>query len=174
MFYGRKPRLLIDLIFPAQVQFQVELEPEELMLEKERAMKKVFEFVALAREDSILRQKFFHDRNLRGKEFNLLDRVYLKNDKPRVVVSKKLKFTFDGVYTIVVMFESRSEDETTKLYKIKPEGRGLSKTGNGAKLRKATGPICVEKAKRARSDVSRHVDEAIERAVNPEMDQSGT
>ena len=88
MVYGRKPRLPVDLIFPTQVQFQVELEPEEFVIEKERAMKKVFEFVALAREGNIQRQKFFHDRNLRGKEFNLLDRVYLKNDKPRVGVSK--------------------------------------------------------------------------------------
>ena len=80
---------------------------------------------------SFQRQKFFHDRNLRGKEFNLLDRVYLKNDKPRVGVSKKLKFRFDGVYTIVAIFESRSEDETTKLYKIKPDGRGRSKIFNG-------------------------------------------
>ena len=95
--------------------FQVELEPEEFVLEKERAMKKVLEFVALAREGNIQRQKFFHDRNLPGKEFNLLDRVYLKNDKPRVGVSKKLKFRFDGVYTIVAIFELRSEDETTKL-----------------------------------------------------------
>ena len=66
-------------------------------------MKKVFEFVALAREGSIQRQKFFHDRNLRSKEFNLLDQVYLKNDKRRVGVSKKLKLRFDGVYTIVAI-----------------------------------------------------------------------
>ena len=116
--FGRKPRLPVDLILPVdltQVQLQVELEPEEFVLEKERAMKKVLEFVALAREGNIQRQKFFHDRNLPGKEFNLLDRVYLKNDKPRVGVSKKLKFRFDGVYTIVAIFELRSEDETTKL-----------------------------------------------------------
>ena len=55
-------------------------------------MKRVFEFVALAREGNIQRQKFLHDRLIRGNKFNLLDRVYLKNDKPRVGVSKKLKF----------------------------------------------------------------------------------
>ena len=31
MVYGRKPRLPVDLIFPTQVQFQVELEPEEFV-----------------------------------------------------------------------------------------------------------------------------------------------
>ena len=44
----------------------------------------------MRREGNIQRQKFLHDRNLKGKEFNLLDRFYLKNDKPR-----KLKFSFD-------------------------------------------------------------------------------
>ena len=67
MVYGRNPRLPVDLVFPTQVQFQVELEPERFVLEKEGAMKKVFEFVALAREGKIKRQKFFQDRKLRGK-----------------------------------------------------------------------------------------------------------
>ena len=62
-------------------------------------MKKVFEFVALTRKGNIQGKQFLHDRNLRGKKINLLDRVYLKNDKPRVGVSKKLKFRFDGIYT---------------------------------------------------------------------------
>ena len=35
-----------------------------------------------------------------------------------------MKFRLDGVYTIVAIFESRSVDERTKLYKIKSEGRG--------------------------------------------------
>ena len=137
MVYGRQPRLLVDLIFPTQVQFQIELETEEFLIEKEREMKRVFEFVALARQGKIQRKKFLHDRNLRGNEINLLDRVYLKNDKPRVGVSKLLKFRFDGVYTIVAILESRSEDEVTKLYKIKHEGRGRPKTVNGAKFKKA-------------------------------------
>ena len=60
-------------------------------------MKKDFEFVAMAREGNIHRQRLFHDRNLRGIEFNLLDRVNLKKDEPRVGVSKKFKFRFDGL-----------------------------------------------------------------------------
>ena len=91
MVYGRKPRLPIDLIFPTEVEFKAELEPEDFVLEKQEAMKRVFEFVALAREGSIQRQKFLHDRQIRGNNLKLLDRVFLKNDKPRVCVSKKKK-----------------------------------------------------------------------------------
>ena len=79
-------------------------------------MKREFEIVALEREGNIQRQKFLHDLNLRGKTSKLLELVYLKNDKPRVGVSKKSKFRFDGVYTIVAILESRLEDEVTKLY----------------------------------------------------------
>ena len=124
MVYGRKPRLPIDLIFPTEVEFQVEMEPEEFVKEKEAALKKVFEFVALVREGNIQQQKFLHDRKIKGNKFNLLDRVYMKNDKPRVGVSKKLKFRYEGVYTIIEILESRSDDETTTLYRVKPEGRG--------------------------------------------------
>ena len=49
MVYGRKPRLPIDLIFPTEVEFKVELEPEDFVREKQDAMKRVFEYVALAR-----------------------------------------------------------------------------------------------------------------------------
>ena len=61
MVYGRKPRLSIDLIFPTEVEFEVKLEPEEFVKEKQEAIKRVFEFVALAREGSIQRQKFLHN-----------------------------------------------------------------------------------------------------------------
>ena len=72
----------------------MELEPEEFVREKQEAMKRVFEFVSIAREGSIKRQKFLHDRHIRGNKFELLDRVYLKNDKPSVGVSKKLKLRY--------------------------------------------------------------------------------
>ena len=73
--YGRIPRLPIDLIFPNETPFTIELEPEEYVREKENAMKKVFEFVATIREGNIQSQKFFNDRNVHGKKFKLLDRV---------------------------------------------------------------------------------------------------
>ena len=169
MVYGRKPRLPIDLIFPTEVEFKVELEPEDFVLEKQEAMKRVFEFVALAREGSIQRQKFLHDRQIRGNKFKLLDRVYLKNEKPRVGVSKKLKFRYEGIYTIVEILESRSEDEVTNLYKIKPEGRGRPQVVNGSKLKKAIGPVSIAKAKKFRSNISQHMEEAIHQAIHPEM-----
>ena len=101
MLYGRKPRLPIDVIFPTEVMFHVEQEPEDYVREKEFAMKKVFEFVATFREGSLQRQKNFHDRYIRGAQFQLLDRVLLRNDQPRIGVSKKLKFKYEGFYTVV-------------------------------------------------------------------------
>ena len=101
-------------------------------------MKKVFAFVATVRAGNLTRQKFLHDRRLQGKKFNLLDRVYLKNDKPRVGVSKKLKLKFEGLYTIVAILEASSGSDTTEMYRIKPEGRGRTKTVNASKLKKAT------------------------------------
>ena len=92
MLYGRKPWLPIDLIFPTEAVFHVELEPEDLVREKEFVMKKVFEFVATIREGNLQRQKFSHDRHIRGKQFQLLDKVLLRNDQPKIDVSKKLKF----------------------------------------------------------------------------------
>ena len=92
--YEWKPRLPIDLIFPAEIEFKAELEPEDFVRELQDAMKRVFEYVALAHEGSFQRQKFLHDRKIRGNKFNVLDRVYLKNDKPRIGVSKKFKFRY--------------------------------------------------------------------------------
>ena len=52
-----------------------------------------------------------------------MDRVYLKNYKPRVGVSKKLKLKFEGMYTVVGILEATNGKETTEIYKIKPDGR---------------------------------------------------
>ena len=79
----------------------MELEPEDFVKEKQEAMKRVLEYVALARKGNIHIQKFLHDRKIRGNKFNLLDQVYLKNDKLRIGVSKKLKFRYSDVYTII-------------------------------------------------------------------------
>ena len=62
MLYGRKPRLPIDLIFPTEVIFHVELEPEDYVRENKFAIKKVFEFVATISEGNLQRQNFFYDR----------------------------------------------------------------------------------------------------------------
>ena len=132
-------------------------------------MKRVFDFVALAREGSIQRQKFLHDRLISGKKFNFFDRVCLKNDKPRVGVTKKLKFKYEGVFTIIEIQESLSEDEVTKLYKIKPEGRGRPQVVNESKLKRAIGPVSKAKVKKFRSNTSQHIDEAIQQAIHPEM-----
>ena len=35
MLYGRKPSLLIDLIFPTEAKFHIELKPEDFVREKE-------------------------------------------------------------------------------------------------------------------------------------------
>ena len=117
--------------------------------------------MALAREGNIQRQKFLHDRKIRGNQFNLLDRVHVKNDKPRIGVSKKLKFRYSGVYTIIEILESRSEDEVTLLYRVKPEGRGRPTVVNASKLKKAIGPVSIAKAPRSRGNASQHMDEAI-------------
>ena len=82
------------------------MEPEEFVKEKEHAIRKVFEIVAMIREGNIARHKFLHDRKIQGRKFNLMDRVYLKNDKPRVGVLKKLKLKFEGVYTVVGILEA--------------------------------------------------------------------
>ena len=95
----------------------------------------------------------------------------MKNDKPRVGVSKKLKFSYEGVYTIIEILESRSEDETTTLYRVKPDGKGRPRVVNAAKLKKAIGPKSIERVKRGRLDASRHMDEAIQRVVQRAHEQ---
>ena len=166
MLYGRLPRLPIDLIFPSEVKCQFELEPEEFFKEKEHAIRKVFEFVAMIREGNIARHKFLHERKIQGRKFNLMDRVYLKNDKPRVRVSKKLKLKFEVVYTVEGILEATNGEETTEIYKIKPDGRGRTKTVNASKLKKASGPFYRERTVKEKSDVSRHMVEAIERELD--------
>ena len=94
-----------------------------------------------------------------------MNRVYLKNDKPRVGVSKKLKLKFEGLYTVVAILEATNGEETTEIYKIKPDGRGRTKTVNAAKLNKASGPFYRERVAKEKSDVSRHIDEAIGRVL---------
>ena len=73
IIYGRKPRLPIDLIFPSEAVFYIELEPKDFVRDKEFAMKKVFEFVATIREGNLQPPKIFHDRHIRGKQFQLLN-----------------------------------------------------------------------------------------------------
>ena len=70
-------------------------------------------------EGNIARQKFLHNRKLQDNKFNLLDTAYLKNNKPRIRVSKMLN--------------------------RKPEGRGITKVVNTSNLKKATGPFYREK-----------------------------
>ena len=65
--------------------------------------------------------------------------------------------------------ESRSEDEVTQLNRIKPEERGRPTVVNASKLKKAIGPVSIAKAPRSRGNASQHMDEAIERVVNPEI-----
>ena len=74
-------------------------------------MKQVFEFVAMVREGYIARQKFLHNRTLHGKRFNLLDRFYLKNDQPKMGVSKKLKLKYDRAIEKVVNEETERQSE---------------------------------------------------------------
>ena len=59
----------------------------------------------------------------------------------------------------------RHYNETTTLYRVKPEGRGRPKVVNAAKLKKAIGPIIIERVKRGRLDASRHMDKTIQRVV---------
>ena len=73
------------------------------------------------------------------------------------------------MYTIIEILESRSEDEVTLLYRVKPEGRGRPTVVNASKLKKAIGPVSIAKAPRSRGNASQHMDEAIERVVNHEM-----
>ena len=153
------------MIFPTEVKCQFELEPEEFFREKEHAIRKVFEFVAMIREGNIARHKFLHDRKIQGRKFNLLDRVNLKNDKPRVGVSKKLKLKFEGLYTVVAILEATNGEETTEIYKIKPDGRRRTKTVNASKLKKASVPFYRDRIANEKSDVSKHIDEAIERVL---------
>ena len=125
----------------------------------------MFEFVATIREGNIARHKFLHDSKIQGRKFNLMDRVYLKNDKPRVGVSKKLKSKFEGNYTIVAILEAANGEETTEIYKIKPDGRGRTKTVSASKLKRVSGPVYKERVTKEKLDNSKHVEEAIERVV---------
>ena len=55
--------------------------------------------------------------------------------------------------------------KSTELYKIKPDGRGSTKTVNASKLKKASGPFYRVRVVKVKSEVSRYVDEAIERVL---------
>ena len=112
MVYGRNPRLPVDLVFPTQVQFQVELVPERFVLEKEGAMKKVFEFVALAREGKIKRQKFFQDRKLRGKNIqSSRSCLYQNRSGGRISTEISLQTQIRRTRT---QSETATDDEITK------------------------------------------------------------
>ena len=77
---------------------------------------------------------------------------------------------------MVAILEATNGEESTELYKIKPDGRGRTKTVNASKLKKATGPFYRERVVKEKSEVSIHVDEAIERVVEegrtPEVNRS--
>ena len=71
--------------------------------------------------------------------------MYLKNDKPRLGLFKKLKQKFKGFYALVVILDATIGEKTTEVYSIKPEGRGSAKTVNASKLKKASGPFYRER-----------------------------
>ena len=138
-------------------------------------MKKVFEFVATIREGNLQRQKFFHDRHIRGKQFQLLDKVLVRNDQPKVAVSKKLKFKYDGFYTVVAILSSVEGSEENDLYRIKPEGRGRTKVVNGSKLKRAFGPYIKDSIDlNSRRTIERYVDKIIEEVATGAVPNNNT
>ena len=60
------------------------------------------------------------------------------------------------------VLKSRSENEVTTLFKIKPERRGRPEVVNASKLKKAIGTVSIAKAKKLRSYTRQHMEEAIQ------------
>ena len=70
------------------------------------------------------------------------------------------------LYTVVAILDASNGEDKTEMYRIKPEVRVRTKVVNASKLKKATGPWCREKIEEERLDVTKHIDEAIERVVD--------
>jgi hypothetical protein len=96
MLYGRFPRLPADLIY-STMPIARELLASEYAEQLCRKMRHMYDIVSTHRQFKVEKQKFYHDRRIKCKEYNLDDRVLCRVEAPPGKgLSKKLAEKYDG------------------------------------------------------------------------------
>lgn len=80
MVYGRQPKLPIDLFYE-NCSDPLELDWAEYVKQMKDRLKQIFETVRKDTEIKVDKTKIFNDRNVRGADFSLKDKVWLINSE---------------------------------------------------------------------------------------------
>ena len=100
VIYGRKPKLPVDLLFPAP-DLDLNLDLLSYASKVRADLLRCYETVAQNADVKVSRFKFYADRNVRPFGYALGDRVYLLKQANKKGVSKKLSHKWKGPFTVV-------------------------------------------------------------------------
>ena len=90
-------------MFPENKTHDIVLEPEDYIDQLTKQLNKAYELVRQTAEYRVDKQKFYHDRRIRGIKYNVGDRVMLHQGEKKKQKSGKLTERWRGPYTITAI-----------------------------------------------------------------------
>jgi hypothetical protein len=134
--YGRFPKLPIDLMFPEAKTHNVVLEPEDYVENLIKQLNQAYEVVRKTGELRVEKQRFYHDRSIRGIKYKIGDRVMLHQGEKKKQKSNKLMERWRGPYTVVGIKEQNDESNNkTATYVLQPDNNGKIKEAHFNRLK---------------------------------------
>jgi len=100
MVYGRQPKLPIDLFYE-NCSDPLELDWAEYVKQMKDRLKQIFETVRKDTEIKVDKTKILYDRNVRGADFSLKDKVWLINSERKKGKNPKLAKLWKGPFEII-------------------------------------------------------------------------
>ena len=119
LMFGRSPRLPIDLVFGIKPNEEekpkLQVSYQKYVEEWEQAMNQAFNIVKKHSCSSGVYNKVYYNKNVRGVEINVGDKVLLRNHAEKGGTGKLRSYWKDNVYLVV------AKDAEIPVYTIRPE-----------------------------------------------------
>lgn len=93
--YGRRPKLPVDLMFQVP-ELGLNLDVDSYVKKTQTKLLRFYDIVAKNTDSKVSKFKFYADRNVRRKAYNLGDRVWLLNSAKKNGVSKKARTLYSS------------------------------------------------------------------------------
>jgi hypothetical protein len=118
------------------IETDIELEPEAYVVKLKNDLLKTFEVVKTHCDYQIERQRILHDRRIHKKEFEIGERVMLRDGQRKKGKSKKLQFKWKGPYTVIQHQIINDEfGHQIKNYVVKPDIGSKTKLVHASRLK---------------------------------------